>query len=236
MITPAQKQILNMSEETIELKKEFELERMILFSDAVFAIAITLLIIEIKFPEIAKGASTHDIYLSFKPVIVRFLGFMLSFFFIGMMWTRHLRLFKYLRTYNSGVIFRNLVFIFFIVCFPFTASGITENIRSGFNLPIFMYIINIWLVSISQFILCYYLFAKKSPLCIPGYEVEKKYILLQSKYSAIILLITIGIMFLLSYIFNGDFTPVVLSFYVMPILMIFVKRHLKKYKPVKTAN
>src|ERR1700733_14657654 len=100
-----------MSEETIELIKEFELERMILFSDAVFAIAITLLIIEIKFPEISKGATTHDIYISFKPVIMRFLGFMLSFFFIGVMWARHLKLFKYLRTYNSGVIVRNLVFI-----------------------------------------------------------------------------------------------------------------------------
>lgn len=38
-----------------EIKKEFQLERMILFSDAVFAIAITLLVIEIKVPHIENN-------------------------------------------------------------------------------------------------------------------------------------------------------------------------------------
>ena len=149
---------------------------------------------------------------------------------------RHLRLFKYLRTYNTGMIFRNLVFIFFIVCFPFSVSGITENIRSGFILPIFIYIINILLAFASQFILCYYLFAKKSSLCIAGFEVEKKYILLQSKYSVITLLITFGVVLFLSFIFHGDFQKAVLGFYAIPIVLIFVKRHLKKYKPVKSAD
>ncbi|HEX8461083.1 MAG TPA: TMEM175 family protein, partial [Segetibacter sp.] len=118
-----------MSIEEAELKKEFELERMILFSDAVFAIAITLLIIEIKFPEIEKGATTEEILHLFKPVAIRFAGFILSFCLIGVMWARHLKIFKYLKTYNNGIIRHNLVFLFFIVCLPFSASGLTEHIR-----------------------------------------------------------------------------------------------------------
>ncbi|MFS8081996.1 MAG: TMEM175 family protein, partial [Ginsengibacter sp.] len=83
--------------EIIELKKEFELERMILFSDAVFAIAITLLIIDIKIPEIDKTMSNVQISKAFKPVIIHFGGFVISFLFIGVMWWRHLSIFKYLR-------------------------------------------------------------------------------------------------------------------------------------------
>lgn len=222
-----------MAETQSELQKEFELERMILFSDAVFAIAITLLIIEIKFPEVPKDATTAEIKELFKPVIIRFLGFILSFFFIGLMWSRHLKIFKYLKSYDNGVIYRNLILLFFIVCFPFTASGLTELIRPHFLLPILIYLINIACVSVSQFILCHYLFNKNSTLSVAGFEIEKQYILLQSKYFALVLAIGVVVVFSVSLIFPGNTMYVLYSFYVIPFMMLFVRKNLKKYKPVK---
>ncbi len=161
-----------MSATQSELQKEFELERMILFSDAVFAIAITLLIIEIKFPEVPKDATVPEIEELLKPVIIRFLGFILSFFFIGLMWARHLKTFKYLKKYDNGVIYRNLVLLFFIVCFPFTVV-------------------------------------------------------------ALVLVIGVAVVFLVSLIFLGNTMYVLYSFYVVPVMMLFVRKALKKYKPVK---
>ena len=219
-----------------ELQKEFELERMILFSDAVFAIAITLLIIEIKFPEVPKDATVAEIFELFKPVLIRFLGFILSFFFIGLMWSRHLKIFKYLKNYDSGVIFRNLVLLFFVVCFPFTASGLTEHIRPHFLLPILIYLINIACVSVSQFILCSYLFNKNSKLSVNGFETEKNYILLQTKFSAMVLAIGVIVVFLVSSMFPGNTMYVLYSFYVIPLMMVFVRKKLKKYKPVKSKE
>src|SRR5882757_7317893 len=104
-------------------KKDFELERVSLFSDAVFAIAITLLVIEIKWPELPENAKSIEWDRALGPMAFSFIGFVLSFFFIGRFWQVHLRLFRLIKRYDEGLINRNLLFLFFIVTFPFTASG-----------------------------------------------------------------------------------------------------------------
>ncbi len=224
-----------MAEIENELQKEFELERMILFSDAVFAIAITLLILEVKFPHLPEGASSAELRSVFKPVIIRFMAFVISFFFIGSMWARHLRLFKYLRSYNNTIIFLNLLFIFFIVCFPFSVSGFSDNSHSHSPLPVFLYISNITLVLVAQAVLCYYLFRQDSEYTMPGFNLEKKYLLLQSVWTAIIFIITIVLMAII-YGISGNYLNLIFAIYALPVMILILKRRLKKYKPPKQKS
>lgn len=217
-----------MSGETSELHNEFELERVILFSDAVFAIAITLLIIEIKFPEVPKGATGMEVLSLFKPAIIRFVGFALSFFFVGLLWSRHLEMFKYLKTYDRGLIFHNLLFLFFIVCFPFTASGLTEFIRPSFLLPVYIYLVNLAFVSLSQYALCNYMFKKKIHLTKHGYDDNKRYILLRSKYTAIAFTATVSAIVLLSIIFPSGSIFALTGIYILPLILVIMRKRLQK--------
>jgi|SRR6478735_224296 len=221
----------NMPEHKSELEREFELERLILFSDAVFAIAITLLIIEIKFPEVGKGDTTSEIFTAFKPVIIRFLAFTLSFIFIGITWARHLQLCRYIKKYNNGLIRRNLVLLFFVVCFPFSASGLTEHIRPSFMLPIFVYMINIAGVVSAQLALAHYIFYKKPALSINGLEAEKHYMYLKYKWSTFIFLAVFVLYVVLSIFFNQQSFIPALDFYLIPLLLVIMRKRIKKYKP-----
>src|SRR5947209_11879269 len=203
-----------------ELQKEFELERLVFFSDAVFAIAITLLIIEIKFPEIPKEAGPAEIFADFKPVIIQFLGFVLSFIFIGISWARHLKFCHYLHKFDSGLIRLNLVLLFFIVCFPFSASGLTEHIRPGYFVPLFIYLINICAVMWFHYRLCKYIFYKKPHLSIPGLEADKKFIFLRSKWTAWSFVAVLVIYFTLLLISPSNSVYPQFALYLLPLSIV----------------
>lgn len=222
-----------MKEVSNELKKEFELERMILFSDAVFAIAITLLILEVRFPHLPENPTNDEINILFKPVFIHFLAFAISFYFIGTMWAKHLLIFKYLKGYNKTIISLNLTFIFFIVCFPFTVSGFTENTHSHIALPIMIYMANIACVSIAKAILCTYLFRKDIKEVVPGFKQEKKYLLMESILTSAAFVLTLPCMFLIYKLFPANPTNLVYGIYPLFLFMIIIRKYLKKYKPAK---
>lgn len=207
-----------------------------MFSDAVFAIAITLLAIDIKFPEVSETANISQIKSAMRPFFIHFGGFFISFFFIGFTWWRHLSIFKYLKDYDKGLIAGNLVLLFFIACFPLSVSAFTENLSRAFLLPLFMYYGNIALTVFAQYFICLHIFVFKKELCYAGKENEKKYLLLRSQYIALNFLITLGVMIIIYFITSGSFTSVVMGLYLLPILMIVLNRKLKKIKPAGLRN
>ena len=105
-----------------ELKKEFQIERMILFSDAVFAIAITLMAIEIKVPAIEHDVTDRALLLALGKLALKFAGFFISFFIIGLYWTVHHRLFSYVENYNNRLLWINLIFLLSIILMPFSSG------------------------------------------------------------------------------------------------------------------
>ncbi|MBV9989609.1 MAG: DUF1211 domain-containing protein [Chitinophagaceae bacterium] len=223
-----------MSDSTKEsIHKEFELERMILFSDAVFAIAITLLIIEIKFPQLPEGYRMGpDLWQFLKPTLKEFLAFALSFFFIGVSWARHLKMFRYLRAYNDRVIFLNLFSMFFIVTFPFSASAFF-HFRPDFMFPMVIYFGNVMMIFTANFLLSLYIFKRNTHLSVPGFDAEKKYIYLVNRGFAISLCAGFLIILIagIATNFRGDLLAY--SCWATVLLMLGTRRWAHRYKPKK---
>jgi len=135
-----------------ELKKEFQLERLILFSDAVFAIAITLLVIEIKIPDKEflrehGGISDSTILNSLSHLTPKFIGFLISFMLIGLYWTIHHRMFGFVTSYDRKLLFLNLLFLFFVVLMPFSTGFYSEYLggelsEKQLKVPMTFYVLN----------------------------------------------------------------------------------------------
>jgi uncharacterized membrane protein len=98
------------------------LERVVFFSDAVFAIAITLLAIDVRLPELATGQTNDTLLDALGHVRPALFAFVLSFGVIAAFWVGHYRTFRVVTAVDGRLITVNLVFLFFIAALPFPTS------------------------------------------------------------------------------------------------------------------
>jgi len=148
-----------------ELKKEFQLERMILFSDAVFAIAITLMALELKVPELHRELITdHDLGISLSHMIPKFIGFLISFLIIGQYWTTHHRLFGFVVNFNLRLMWLNLFFLLAVILMPFTSAFYSEYISYFLKTPVILYIGNITFLGFMNYLMWRYVGNQKHGL------------------------------------------------------------------------
>jgi uncharacterized membrane protein len=102
------------------------LERLIFFSDAVFAIAITLLALEIRLPYTDATLTNNELAKSLLEIWPKYLGYGISFLVIGSFWVGHHRKFRHIKRYDGNLLLINLIFLMVIAFIPFPASVISE--------------------------------------------------------------------------------------------------------------
>jgi uncharacterized membrane protein len=122
---------------------KFRLEAL---SDAVFAIVMTLLVIEIKVPELKSPYLESELIDSLLHLSPLFFAYFLSFAMLAALWFTHNYLFSMMaKTVNRGLINLNFIFMAFLSLIPFTSHLLGQYPDS--KITVFIYSINIALLS-----------------------------------------------------------------------------------------
>jgi uncharacterized membrane protein len=103
-----------------------EFGRVLAFSDGMFAIAMTLLVVGIEVPEIADPNSIGDLADALNDLSPSFTSFVVSFLVIGRYWIAHHQMFSLLGAMDRGMIQLNLLYLLLIAFLPFP-TGLLGN-------------------------------------------------------------------------------------------------------------
>ena len=211
-----------------EIRKEFQLDRMIVFSNAVFAIVITLMAIEIRVPELARNSAseiiTHELFKLIPPII----SYAISFFFIGHIWYQHLHLFSLLKDYNKGIVIRNLVMLFFVGLFPFSAALVIK-LNNGFAIPFIIYFAVILASKSALLVLQHYILFKRPELRI-NTSIQEDIIKFKKSRLGIILLVIVFILVIITFqlISNPENKQLAYWWFLLfPIVLRILRRRIK---------
>lgn len=124
---------MNDEESKVSETEQRGLDRILALSDGVFAFAITLLVLGLTVPSIAEfGLSQSSLNLklleSLSNELTAFTSFGISFVVISIWWVVHHRLFRYVRGYDAGLMWRNLFFLAVRYDNPLS-GGADESVR-----------------------------------------------------------------------------------------------------------
>ena len=128
----------------IFLEKFHRNERVIFLSDGVFAIVLTLLVLELRVPHLPEDVSAATLWNTVLAMKSNFLSFLLSFMFISSLWFTHNQLFKLLEKVDNVMLWLNNLLLLMVCFIPFPTALIGEY----FNSPVGITILgSIWVVT-----------------------------------------------------------------------------------------
>lgn len=217
-------------QDIFENRSQFQLERLILFSDAVFAIAITLLVIELKIPELKDNETLIEAFQK-NDTFYGFFGLALSFVIIGQFWTNHHRLFGYVNNYTGKLLWLNLHMLFWIILMPFSSA--LSSKYAGRDDVWMLYCFNLFMIGISIYFIWLYITNPKRNLSWVAHDpVIRKMARVRSLTIALIFL-SGGVLCL----FNWEPTSNIARYVfilILPAMFIINRIYRKKITPLKS--
>ena len=114
------------------------IERINALSDGVFAIAITLLVLNIEVPnDIPANLVTQELPGQLAALVPDLLSYAISFLVIGSYWMAHRAIFQGIRALKRGLIWLNILFLMFVAFLPFPTALLDEY--PNYQLPVALY-------------------------------------------------------------------------------------------------
>lgn len=123
-------------------------------SDGVFAIAMTILVFNLKDPLEHSVQSDAELLLSLKNMQPAFLSFFLSFMTLGIFWTGQSTQFHYIKSYDRNLNWITLFFLMAVSVLPFTTDVLSHHINN--KVSILLYWLNILLLGVLIYIHWHY--------------------------------------------------------------------------------
>lgn len=135
-----------------------DIGRIIAISDGVFAVALTLLVLEIRVPLLDIIHSEKELVVQFLLLKSKFLVYLLAFMTTGIFWLGHSSQYKHIEKSNRNLNWINLIFLLFVTMLPFTTAFLGDY--TNFKFPIFIYWFNIFMLGILLYINWNYAYKK----------------------------------------------------------------------------
>ncbi len=129
------------------------LDRLMFFNDSVFAIAITLLALEIRLPAGGQALTDAELGATLLAMVPKFMAYIISFLVIGSFWIAYHRKFQYIQRSDRSLLTLNLLILMVVAFIPFPSSMVSEN--GGLTATIF-YALTVTLIGVLFAILWWY--------------------------------------------------------------------------------
>ncbi|MFY0602458.1 MAG: DUF1211 domain-containing protein [Flavobacteriaceae bacterium] len=205
-------------------KLTFDKSRILGFSDAVFSIAMTLLVLEVVVPSYST-LNKSGIWGVLAERIPNFIGFVVSFFVTAFYWIDYMKITKYLTSFNSKLLWINIFLLFFVVLLPFSTAFYVNGIN--YIGPFVFYAINLSMIAL-MILLMIFAVAKKEKEKTGLDKLHRNWEALRMLNTVIVWALAGFLAFFIIEIARGIF---IIIFIINPIIDRYYKKKIVKEQP-----